>query len=127
MNPSQPSPASQSATPRPQQQGPQQNYAAFDPSSRNPSQQSSVSQRATPRAQQSPQQQGGYQAFDPSSMAPSQPKAGVQPSNSPVYHAYGGPGSATSPNQPSSRAPPVRAYTPQGYNPQPRPYQQDYS
>ncbi|PKX98367.1 uncharacterized protein P174DRAFT_426669 [Aspergillus novofumigatus IBT 16806] len=87
-----------------------------------------VSQRATPRPQQqSPQQQGGYVAFDPSSMTRSHPDAGVRPSNSPVYHAYGGPGSATSPNGPSNRAPPVRAYTPQGYNSQPRPYRPDYS
>ncbi|KAF7131413.1 hypothetical protein CNMCM5793_004584 [Aspergillus hiratsukae] len=126
---SQPPPVSQRATPRPQQQSPQQHggYAAFDPSSMNTSQPTPASQRATPRPQQSPQQQGGYTAFDPSSMSPSQPQAGVRPSNSPVYHAYGGPGSATSPNQPSNRAPPIRAYTPQGYNPQPRPYQQDYS
>ncbi|GFF39694.1 uncharacterized vacuolar membrane protein YJR054W [Aspergillus udagawae] len=87
-----------------------------------------VSQRATPRPQQqSPQQQGGYVAFDPSSMTPSHPNAGIRPSNSPVYHAYGGPGSATSPNEPSNRAPPVRAYTPQGYNPQMRPYRPDYA
>jgi hypothetical protein len=87
-----------------------------------------VSQRATPRPQQqSPQQQGGYVAFDPSSMTPSHPNAGIRPSNSPVYHAYGGPGSATSPNEPSNRTPPVRAYTPQGYNPQMRPYRPDYA
>ncbi|KAF7173299.1 hypothetical protein CNMCM5623_005509 [Aspergillus felis] len=87
-----------------------------------------VSQRATPRPQQqSPQQQGGYVAFNPSPMTPSQPNAGVRPSNSPVYQAYGGPGSATSPNDPSNRATPVRAYTPQGYNPQPRPYRPDYT
>ncbi|GFG25896.1 uncharacterized vacuolar membrane protein YJR054W [Aspergillus udagawae] len=87
-----------------------------------------VSQRATPRPQQqSPQQQGGYVAFDPSSMTPSHPNAGIRPSNSPVYHAYGGPGSATLPNEPSNRAPPVRAYTPQGYNPQMRPYRPDYA
>ncbi|GIJ82695.1 hypothetical protein Asppvi_001206 [Aspergillus pseudoviridinutans] len=87
-----------------------------------------VSQRATPRPQQqSPQQQGGYVAFNPSPMTPSQPNAGVRPSNSPVYQAYGGPGSATSPNEPSNRATPVRAYTPQGYNPQPRPYRPDYA
>ncbi|KAH1455256.1 hypothetical protein KXW19_001806 [Aspergillus fumigatus] len=87
-----------------------------------------VSQRATPRPQQqSSQQQGGYVAFDPSSMAPSQPSAGIRPTHSPVYHAYSGPSSATSPNGPSNRGPPVRAYTPQGYNPHPRPYRPDYA
>ncbi|KAK9554284.1 Potassium transporter [Aspergillus fumigatus] len=87
-----------------------------------------VSQRATPRPQQqSSQQQGGYVAFDPSSMAPSQPSAGIRPTHSPVYHAYSGPSSATSPNGPSNRGPPVRAYTPQGYNPHLRPYRPDYA
>ncbi|KAH1349759.1 hypothetical protein KXV22_002704 [Aspergillus fumigatus] len=87
-----------------------------------------VSQRATPRPQQqSSQQQGGYVAFNPSSMAPSQPSAGIRPTHSPVYHAYSGPSSATSPNGPSNRGPPVRAYTPQGYNPHPRPYRPDYA
>ncbi|KAH1984041.1 hypothetical protein LV164_002130 [Aspergillus fumigatus] len=87
-----------------------------------------VSQRATPRPQQqSSQQQGGYVAFDPSSMAPSQPSAGIRSTHSPVYHAYSGPSSATSPNGPSNRGPPVRAYTPQGYNPHPRPYRPDYA
>ncbi|KAH2626467.1 hypothetical protein KXW54_006216 [Aspergillus fumigatus] len=87
-----------------------------------------VSQRATPRPQQqSSQQQGGYVAFDPSSMAPSQPSAGIRPTHSPVYHAYSGPSSATSPNGPSNRGPPVRAYAPQGYNPHPRPYRPDYA
>ncbi|KAH2126717.1 hypothetical protein KXW66_002310 [Aspergillus fumigatus] len=87
-----------------------------------------VSQRATPRPQQqSSQQQGGYVAFDPSSMAPSQPSAGIRPTHSPVYHAYSGPSSATSPNGPSNRGPPVRAYAPQGYKPHPRPYRPDYA
>lgn len=87
-----------------------------------------VSQRATPRPQQqSSQQQGGYVAFDPSSMAPSQPSVGIRPTHSPVYHAYSGPSSATSPNGPSNRGPPVRAYAPQGYNPHPRPYRPDYA
>lgn len=87
-----------------------------------------VSQRATPRPQQqSSQQQGGYVAFDPSSMAPSQPSAGIRPTHSPVYHAYSGPSSATSPNGPSNRGPPVRAYAPQGYNPHTRPYRPDYA
>ncbi|EAW11323.1 uncharacterized protein ACLA_090160 [Aspergillus clavatus NRRL 1] len=87
---------------------------------------SPASQRAPSRPQQQSPQQHGYAAYEPSSITPSPLTAGVRPSNSPVYHTYGGPSSATPPNDRSSAAPPVRAYPPQGYAGQAQPYRPYY-
>ncbi|KAH3244111.1 hypothetical protein KXW23_003771 [Aspergillus fumigatus] len=117
------SPQSHRGTPQPSSSDPPTSYPvrAYTPV---------TPKEHTPQSLREPhssQQQGGYVAFDPSSMAPSQPSAGIRPTHSPVYHAYSGPSSATSPNGPSNRGPPVRAYAPQGYNPHPRPYRPDYA